>query len=166
MKDQVDVILAQWKRERPDIDTSPMGTIGRISRAAQYIEKSLRENFRRYGLSNADFDVMATLRRSGPPYELTPTDLFSALMLTSGTMTNRLDRLEKAGFVLRRPNPKDRRGILVGLTQEGEKLIDSVLETHSTTEQQLLSHLTDAEKTHLNGLLRKLLLSFGDKATS
>ena len=143
-----------------------MGTIGRISRAAQYIEKALRENFRRYGLSNADFDVMATLRRSGNPYELTPTDLFSALMLTSGTMTNRLDRLEKAGFVIRRPNPKDRRGILVGLTQEGKKLTDSVLETHSTTEKQILSHLTSDEVAHLNGLLRKLLVSFGDRATS
>ncbi|MEM7798592.1 MAG: MarR family transcriptional regulator [Chloroflexota bacterium] len=166
MKDQVDAILAQWKRERPDLDTSPMAALGRISRASQYIEKALRKNFRQYGLSNADFDVLATLRRSGEPFELTPTDLFSALMLTSGTMTNRLDRLEEAGFVSRRPNPQDRRGILVGLTQAGKRLIDSAVETHLTQEEALLSHLSADEISDLSRLLRKLLLALGDRAGS
>ena len=163
-QDQVDVILRQWSRERPDLDPAPMGVIGRISRAARYLDQFLQQNFAQFGLNSGDFDVLATLRRHGAPYQLTPTALFSSLMLSSGAMTNRLDRLENAGYIERKPHPSDRRGTLVTLTDQGLEVIDGVVGAHVANEQQLLSSLTADEQTLLAALLRKILLSFGDDA--
>jgi DNA-binding MarR family transcriptional regulator len=161
-QDQVDAILNQWSQERPDLNPSPMGVIGRISRASRYIEQFLQKNFARFGLNGGEFDVLATLRRNGAPYQLTPTALFKSMMLSSGAMTNRLDRLEKAGYIERKPDPNDRRGALVTLTDRGLELIDLAVAAHITHEQQLLSSLTSEEQKLLADLLRKLLLSFGD----
>lgn len=161
-QDQVDLILKQWSQERPDLDPSPMGVIGRISRASRYIDQFLQKNFVQFGLISGDFDVLATLRRNGAPYQLTPTALFSSLMLSSGAMTNRLDRLENAGHIERKPHPNDRRGTLVTLTKQGLELIELVVVAHIAHEQQILSSLTSDEQKVLADLLRKILLSFGD----
>ena len=163
-QDQVDFILKQWSHERPDLDPSPMGVIGRISRASRYIDKFLQKNFARFGLNSGDFDVLATLRRNGAPYQLTPTGLFISMMLSSGAMTNRLDRLENAGYIERKSHPNDRRGTLVTLTDQGLEVIDLVIATHIAHEKQILSSLTSDEQKGLADLLRKLLLSFGDDA--
>lgn len=163
-QDQVDLILKQWSHERPDLDPSPMGVIGRISRASRYIDQFLQKNFAQFGLNSGDFDVLATLRRSGAPYQLTPTALFSSLMLSSGAMTNRLDRLENAGYIERKPHPNDRRGTLVTLTNQGLEVIDLVVVAHIAHEQKILSSLTSDEQKVLADLLRKILLSFGDDA--
>jgi DNA-binding MarR family transcriptional regulator len=161
-QDQVDSILKQWSQERPDLDPSPMGVIGRISRASRYIEQLLQKNFTRFGLNGGEFDVLATLRRNGAPYQLTPTALFSSMMLSSGAMTNRLDRLEKTGYIERKPDPNDRRGTLVTLTDQGLELVDLAVAAHIAYEQELLASLTSKEQKLLAELLRKLLLSFGD----
>jgi DNA-binding MarR family transcriptional regulator len=164
--DQVDMILAQWARERPDLDPSPMGVIGRISRAERYIDQALLQIFSKYKLGRGEFDVLATLRRAGPPFRLTPTALYSALMLSSGAMTNRIDRLERAGLVERLPDPTDRRGTLVGLTSSGQKVIDHAIGAHLANETRLLSGLTGEERAVLAALLRKLLLSLGDRLSA
>lgn len=161
-QDQVDFILKQWSRERPDLDTSPMGVIGRISRVSRYTDQFLQKNFAKFGLNSGLFDVLTTLRRSGRPYQLTPTALYSTLMLSSGAMTNRLDRLENAGYIERQPHPQDRRGTLVTLTKQGMEVIDVVVVSHAACEQQILSSLTSEEQKVLADLLPKLLLSFDD----
>ena len=158
-QDGVELILEQWAKERPDLDASPMGVIGRIFRLSHLFQQAVQEVFSGYGLHRGEFDVLATLRRSGKPYRLTPTELSNALMVSSGGMTNRLDRLEKAGLVARQPDPNDRRGSLVRLTQEGLDLVDEVVTEHVTNEQRLLSALKDTEQAELAEQLRKLLLS-------
>jgi DNA-binding MarR family transcriptional regulator len=158
-QDHVDSIIAQWRRERPDLDPSPMGVIGRISRAERTLGRSLEAVFTQFGLNRGEFDVLATLRRSGPPFRLTPTGLFTDLMLSSGAMTNRLDRLEQAGLIVRTPDPADRRGILVGLTDHGRALVDAAVAAHLENEHRLLAALTLAEREQLAHLLRKLLQS-------
>src|SRR5579863_10070674 len=125
MQDRIDRILAQWKRERPDLDTKAMGLVGRVQRAAAALRPRLDETHAGCGLQGESFDVLASLRRSGRPYQLTPTQLYREMMLTSGAMTNRIDRLEEAGLVSRRRDPQDRRGTLVRLTAKGKALIDS-----------------------------------------
>jgi DNA-binding MarR family transcriptional regulator len=157
--DHVDAILEQWRRERPDLDPSPMGVIGRIARAARVLGRALDTTFADFGLNGGEFDVLATLRRAGPPYRLTPTALFTDLMLSSGAMTNRLDRLEQAGLIARIPDPSDRRGTLVGLTTRGQELIDAALVVHLANEQRLLSALSFEEQAQLAQLLRTLLCS-------
>jgi DNA-binding MarR family transcriptional regulator len=162
MRDRIDQILAQWKRERPDLDTQPMGLVGRIQRAAATLRPRLDETHARSGLQGDSFDVLASLRRSGAPYQLTPTELYREMMLSSGAMTNRIDKLEEAGFVTRKPDPDDRRGTLVRLTAKGKALIDSATEKHVANEAELLCALSPREAQHLNELLRKLLLHLGD----
>jgi DNA-binding MarR family transcriptional regulator len=157
--DHVDRILQQWARERPDLDVSPIGVIGRISRASRRLERVLARNFARFGLTNASYDVLASLRRAGPPYRLSPTQLYHSLMISSGTMTNRIDQLERAGLVTRLPDPTDRRGVMVELTPQGRELVDAVVEAHAATELGLVSVLTDEEKECLSATLRKLLLT-------
>lgn len=164
--DHVDRILQQWAQERPDLDVSPIGVIGRISRASRRLERALARNFGRFGLTNASYDVLAALRRVGSPYRLSPTQLYSSLMISSGTMTNRIDQLERAGLVTRVPDPTDRRGILVELTPQGLELVDTVVAAHAATEQRLVSVLTDEEKAVLVGTLRKLLLALERDGTS
>jgi DNA-binding MarR family transcriptional regulator len=158
--DAVDVILAQWKRERPDLDVSPMGIIGRMGRLSKHLERAIQNTFAEFGLSIAEFDVLAALRRSGSPYQLSPTELFNTLMVSSGTMTHRIDCLEKSELVRRRPDPKDRRGILIELTNEGLSLIEAAVEAHVVNEHSVLRVLEESERKTLTRLLRKLLASF------
>jgi DNA-binding MarR family transcriptional regulator len=162
MKDRIDRILTQWKRERPDLDTRAMGLIGRVQRAAAALRPKLDRIHDRSGLQGDTFDVLAALRRSGPPYQLSPTQLYREMMLTSGAMTNRIDRLETAGLVVRRPDPNDRRGTLVRLTAKGKTLVDAATSMHVANEERLVSALGAREQQTLNELLRRLLVSLGD----
>ena len=162
MPDRIDAILAQWKRERPELDTSPMGLVGRIQRAASALRPRLDATHERSGLAGDSFDVLASLRRSGPPYQLTPTDLYREMMLSSGAMTNRIDKLEAAGLVARKPDPDDRRGTLVRLTAKGKALIDAATDAHVANERALLAALNAKEQQQLGDLLRKLLIQLGD----
>ena len=158
MEDGVDLILEQWRRERPDLDPSPIGVIGRISRLARELEQRLEVVYREHGLEPGWHDVLATLRRSGPPYRLRPSEFTGALMLTSSGTTKRLDRLEQAGLITRAPDPDDRRGTQIALTPAGRQLIDAVTAAHLDNERELLSSLNAAEQQQLADLLRKLRL--------
>lgn len=155
--DRVDTILEQWARERPDLDSSPMGPIGRIKRCAALLEQRLEECFARFGMSLWEFDVLATLRRSGAPFCLTPTALFSTLMVTSGTMTHRMKSLETRGLVQRLPNPQDARSMLVQLTDQGLELIDRAVEAHLDNERAMLAPLPAAKLAELDHRLSQLL---------
>ena len=157
--DGVDAILEQWRHERPDLDTSPIGVIGRISRLSREIERRLEPVYAASGLEPGWYDVLATLRRAGPPYRLRPTDFAATLMLTSSGTTKRLDRLEAAGYITREPDPSDRRGVLITLTPEGHSLVDEAAVKHMANERRILSGLTAAEQRQLAGLLRKLNLT-------
>jgi DNA-binding MarR family transcriptional regulator len=157
-RDGVDLILEQWQRERPDLDASPIGVIGRISRLARELEQRLEPVYAEQGLEPGWYDVLATLRRSGPPYRLRPSEFTGALMLTSSGTTKRLDRLEQAGLVARTPDPHDRRGTLITLTAAGRELVDAASDAHLANEHRLLEALTDGERQRLADLLRKLLL--------
>ena len=155
--------IEQWARERPDLDVTPMLVLGRLNEASSLIARErLAPLFARFGLQAGEFDVLATLRRSGQPYALTPTALYEATMVTSGAMTNRLDRLEKAGLILRGPHPNDRRGIVVQLTEQGLALIDEALTAHVANEHEILAGLTQAERETLALLLGKLIGSLVD----
>ncbi|TIQ33970.1 MAG: MarR family transcriptional regulator [Mesorhizobium sp.] len=150
--------IEQWQKERPDLDVSPMGVIGRLSEAASLISRErLAPLFARFGLQQGEFDVLATLRRSGAPYALTPTELYEATMVTSGAMTARLDRLEKAGLIQRAPHPSDRRGVVVQLTEKGLALTNETLAAHVANEHEILSGLTGPERETLAHLLAKLI---------
>jgi DNA-binding MarR family transcriptional regulator len=157
-RDGVDLILEQWERERPDLDASPIGVIGRVSRLARELEQRLEPVYREHGLEPGWYDVLATLRRTGPPYRVRPTDFTNALMLTSSGTTKRLDRLEQAGLIMRTPDPDDRRGTLITLTAAGLRLVDKTSEAHLANERRLLGSLTEAEQRRLADLLRKLRL--------
>lgn len=155
--------VKQWARERPDLDVTPMLVLGRLNEASSLIARErLAPLFARFGLQAGEFDVLATLRRSGQPYALTPTALYEATMVTSGAMTNRLDRLEKAGLILRGPHPNDRRGIVVQLTEQGLALIDEALTAHVANEHEILAGLTQTERETLALLLVKLIGSLVD----
>lgn len=139
--DHVDRILAQWHRERPDLDVAPMGVIGRLKRLHDLVGSELCKVYEAHGLNAASFDVLATLRRSGEPYALSPSELINWTMVTSGTMTNRLDRLEAAGLIVRRRNPEDGRGFVIALTERGFALIDQVVTEHVANQHRLISDL-------------------------
>ena len=155
--DAVDRILEQWKRERPDLDCTPMGPFGRLKRCALLLEPRIEAAFLRHDLVRWEFDMLATLRRAGAPFILSPTQLFSTLMITSGTMTHRLKALEKRGFITRLPNPEDARSMLVALTPVGRERIDEAVETHVDNERQLLAGLSDSERLQLDQALRVLM---------
>lgn len=157
--DAVDTIQEQWRRERPDLDVSPMGVIGRIRRCSALLQPRLEDTFSRFGMTAWEFDVLATLRRSGQPYRMAPTALFSALMITSGTMTHRLQRLEANGLVQREPCSKDARSILVQLTPAGLELIDRAVAAHVDNERRILEMLSPAALLTLNEHLSALLLA-------
>lgn len=154
--DAVDTITAQWRRERPDLDSTPMEVIGRITRLAALIQRELERVFADYGLGGGEFDVLATLRRSGAP--LTPGQLSRSTMVTTGGMTKLLDRLEAQRLIRREPDPGDRRGRLIVLTDEGRTLIDRAVEAHLQNEQRLLADISEAERQDLAALLRELLI--------
>ncbi|WP_374264205.1 MarR family winged helix-turn-helix transcriptional regulator [Zoogloea sp.] len=155
--DAVDVILEQWRRERPELDPSPMGPIGRLARCAALLAPRLESCFAGFELSAWEFDMLAALRRAGAPYRLSPTELFSTLMVTSGTMTHRLKRLETRGLVTREPNAEDARSLLVQLTAAGLALIDQVVEAHIENERRILSPLPTAMLADLDTALCALL---------
>lgn len=158
--DAVDWILEQWQRERPDLDASPMAVMGRIARLAKHFERSIQATVSEFGLNPGEFDVLATLRRSGKPYQLSPTDLFNAMMVSSGTMTHRIDRLEQADLVKRIPDPGDRRGTLIQLTHKGFNVIEKATEAHVANGHRLLNTLKKKEREVLAELLHQLLMSF------
>lgn len=154
--DHVDLLLAQWARQRPDLDCTPMGVLGRVARMAAIAGREVNEELKECGLLGSDFDVLATLRRAGEP--LTPTQLYQSAMLSSGAMTARLDKLAERGLIERQAAPSDRRSLLVSLTAEGRELIDMAVERHVANERRLLAPLTDEEQTQLAGLLKRWLL--------
>jgi DNA-binding MarR family transcriptional regulator len=155
--DAVDTILAQWRREKPELDVGPMGAIGRLKRCAALIQRQLDQEFARFGLSGWEFDVLATLRRAGAPYRLAPTALFSTLMVTSGTMTHRLKGLEARGLVERQPNPEDARSLLVQLTDAGLALIEQALPAHVANEKHIMAALPPHDLATLDEALARLL---------
>ena len=158
-RDGIDLIVEQWRRERPELDPSPIAVIGRISRLARDLEPRMDRVQAASGLEPGWYDVLAALRRSGPPYRMRPTDFAGALMLTSSGTTKRLDRLERAGLVERAPDPQDRCGILISLTDAGRRLVDAATDAHLANEKRLLEGLTADEQRRLADLLRKLQLS-------
>lgn len=162
MGDHVDRVLEQWRTERPDLTADPMGVVGRIQRASRLLERGLSENFARHGLQLWEFDILATLRRAGPPYRLTAGALSDSAMVTSGAITNRIDRLEARGLVTRETDPENRRQVSITLTEEARGLVDDVLVGHVANEDRLLASLSAAEQRRLAALLRTLLIGLGD----
>jgi DNA-binding MarR family transcriptional regulator len=157
MTDAVDKILEQWANERPEIDVSAMGLIGRISRLERVLRPALDAVFTEHGLESWEFDVLATLRRSGTPYELVVGELLHSMMVTSGTMTNRIDRLVGRGLVERRSAADDRRLVIVKLSETGRTLIDRVLPAHATNLSRLVSGLTEPDRAELDRVLSVFL---------
>ncbi|NIJ39759.1 DNA-binding MarR family transcriptional regulator [Parvibaculum indicum] len=158
--DQIDRILDQWRAERPDLDVAPMGTIGRMKRLTAHLAQGMERVFTAHGLNAASFDVLATLRRAGEPYALSPSELIEWTMVTSGTMTNRLDRLEQTGFITRRRNPEDGRGFVIALTEKGHKLIDKAVTAHVENQHAMVEVLSENERKTLDRLLGKWLGAF------
>lgn len=155
--DDIDRIVAQWNRERPDLDVAPMALIGRLGRLREKIVREQEKVFARFGLNSAGFDVLATLRRHGPPYALSPGALMDSMMITSGTVTNRIDQLEKAGLVSRETNPDDRRSMIVALTPAGLKLIDEAVTAHVENQHRVVTPLSPPERLALDRLLSHFL---------
>lgn len=151
--DHLDLVLAQWARERPDLDVGPMGLIGRVLRLSRHLMREMEATLAGHGLNFASFDVLATLRRAGPPFALSPQDLLGTMMITSGTMTHRVDQLEKAGLVRRRPNPEDRRSVFITLTPAGMGRVDAVLAAHVATQARLVAGLDAGQRAVLSPLL-------------
>lgn len=160
-QDSVDRIVEQWHAVRPDLDSSPIEIVGRVSRLARLLERRLEENFARHDIESWMYDVLATLYRGGPPHELTAGTLQRRTMITTGAMTNRIDRLESRGFV-ERARTDDRRVVLVRLTDAGRACVESVVEAHLATERELLAPLNERSRRQLAGLLRTLLLGLDD----
>lgn len=158
-RDRVDEMVEQWQGERGDLSLGAMATIGRLGRLHAVGGRIIEDGMATHGLSIADFDVLAALRRSGPPYELKPTDLSRTLMLSPAGMTSRLDRLEKMGLIERRMAPGDRRSFLVRLNDAGFAKVDEAVTAHVAREEEMLSALTAAERGQLDAILRKLLRS-------
>lgn len=155
--DHVERILTQWRQERPDLEIAPMGTIGWIKQLNQQLTQGMERTWSVYDLNGASFDVLATLRRSGSPYALSPGDLMASTMVTSGTMTHRIDQLVKAGLVERVRNPKDGRSFVISLTPRGHALIDEAVTAHVETQAKLVSVLTVEQRAQLDDLLRQFL---------
>ncbi|MEA2684579.1 MAG: hypothetical protein QOK05_2907 [Chloroflexota bacterium] len=158
-EDAIDRIVAEWNRERPDLDVSPTLVLQRITRLYLLQSASFAEVFARFGITFGEYEVLAALVRSGTPHRLTPGQLTGAMVLSSGAMTNRIDKLERMGLVERLADPKDRRGTLVSLTDRGRRVVDEALHEHLANEERLLSGLSAADRRQLEQLLRKLLVS-------
>ncbi|MEV4311286.1 MarR family transcriptional regulator [Actinocrispum sp. NPDC049592] len=162
MRDAVDTIIDQWRAERPDLDPRPMGVTVRAARLAALLERGMDDTLAGHGLAGWEFEVLASLRRNGSPFEMTVGQLLATMMISSGTMTHRLDRLEKRRLVVRAKDPHDRRGIRVRLTADGRELADEVVGTHLNRERELIAGLDVEGQQQLAELLRKLLLSLND----
>lgn len=158
--DHVDQIKAQWREQRPDLDVEPMGIIGRMARLTRHLQAEHDRIFERHGLNNAGFDVLATLRRAGPPHALTPKQMLASAMISSGTMTNRLDRLEEAGLIRRSPDPADGRGVLIQLTEAGLAKVDATVTDHVQNQQAMIAALPPAQRQQLDAALTAWLAAF------
>ncbi|MFZ5871446.1 MAG: MarR family winged helix-turn-helix transcriptional regulator [Actinomycetota bacterium] len=159
-QDEVDRIVAAWRRERPDLDVAPLGVLSRVTRLARHLDRARRAAFADHDLESWDFDVLSALRRAGSPYQLSPGQLVTQTLVTSGTMTNRIDRLVARGLVERHPDPVDRRGVLVRLTRDGLARVDAALADLLERERELLADLDEAEQDVLSGMLRRLVAPF------
>jgi DNA-binding MarR family transcriptional regulator len=160
VSDEVDEIVARWQSERPDLDVRPLQVLSRVSRLARHLDRARRAAFAAHGLETWEFDVLSALRRQGPPYQLSPGALIRATLVTSGTMTNRIDRLAAAGLVSRRRDPQDKRGVLVQLTGDGLRTVDNAFAALLAGEEALLTGLDAGQQEQLAGLLRILLVPF------
>ena len=160
MRDEVDEVTEAWARVRPDLDLAPVAVFSRISRLARHLDLARREAFTRHGIESWEFDVLAALRRAGEPYQLSPGRLLRETLVTSGTMTNRVDRLTARGYVERHPDPADRRGVIVRLTPAGRTAVDAAFEELLAAEADLLADLSPRDRDRLAGLLRPLLAPF------
>jgi len=161
--DEVDRIVDAWQQERPDLDVAPLQVLSRVSRLARYLDIARREAFAATDLEPGEFDVLAALRRAGKPYALTPSALMSQNLVTSGTMTNRIDRLEFKNLVARLPDPKDGRGVLVQLTQSGKSAVDRALDELLAREKSLLATVSKADRDKLANVLRDIVLPFDEE---
>lgn len=161
-EDEVDRIVAAWGRERPDLDFAPLDVLSRVDRLARHLDRARRQAFDAAGMEPWEFDVLSALRRAGGPYELSPKALLQQTLVTSGTMTNRVDRLAARGLVARRTDPRDGRGILVSLTAAGRTAVDAAIADLLRAERSILSGVTANEQSQLAGLLRRLILGLGD----
>jgi DNA-binding MarR family transcriptional regulator len=159
-RDEVDRLVSAWRRERPDLDVSPLEVLSRVTRLARHLDRARRTAFAERGLETWEFDVLSALRRTGPPYQLSPGQLLTQTLVTSGTMTNRIDRLAAKGLVVRGPDPNDRRGVLVRLTDSGRELADSALTGLLKNERELLAALPEERLEILGDLLRELTVQF------
>ena len=159
-RDEVDDLIAAWRQQRPDLDVAPLQVLSRVSRLARHLDIARRGAFAAHGLESWEFDVLSALRRAGPPFQLTPGALLRATLVTSGTMTNRIDRLASAGLVYREPDPSDRRGVLVTLSERGRSVVDAALTDLLDRERALLAALDDDQRPALADLLRTLLVPF------
>ncbi len=157
-------MVEEWARVEPDLDVSPMAIIGRVSRLSRLIDRRLGENFARHGVDDWMYDVLATLYRIGEPWELSPTDLVNRTMVTTGAMTNRIDRLVERGLVTRRRSADDRRRVVVALTDEGRHLVEAASPDHYRFENDLIAALSPQQRTELEQTLRALLISLGDRS--
>ena len=160
MQDEVDELAEAWARERPDLDLAPVAVFSRITRLARHLDLARRAAFTHHRIESWEFDVLAALRRAGAPYDLSPGRLLRETLVTSGTMTNRVDRLAARGLVARSPDPTDRRGVLVRLTSEGRHTVDAAFEELLTAESALLADLPHVDREHLADLLRTLLTPY------
>ncbi|MGH3472521.1 MAG: MarR family winged helix-turn-helix transcriptional regulator [Nocardioidaceae bacterium] len=160
--DEVDRLVDAWQRERPDLDVSPMQVLSRVTRLARHLDLARRHAFAERHLETWEFDVLTALRRAGAPYELSPGSLIRETMVTSGTMTNRVDRLEDKGLVARRPDPHDRRGVLVRLTKSGRASVDAALQGLLEQERMLLDRLSPNQRVTLASLLRSVVSPFDE----
>ena len=160
LRDEVDELMAAWRAQRPDLDIEPMQVLSRISRLARHLDIARRGAFADHGLETWEFDVLSALRRQGPPFQLTPGALIRATLVTSGTMTNRIDRLVRKGLVRRGPDPRDKRGVLVTLTEQGVARADAALADLLRRERVLLAGLDGGERQQLADLMRILLAPF------
>lgn len=159
-RDEVDRLVSAWRRERPDLDVSPLEVLSRVNRLARHLDRARRTAFAERGLETWEFDVLSALRRAGSPYQLSPGQLLTQTLVTSGTMTNRIDRLAAKGLVVRGPDPSDRRGVLVRLTDAGRELADTALTALLKSERELLAALPEKRLSELAGLLRELTTQF------
>jgi DNA-binding MarR family transcriptional regulator len=159
-RDEVDDLVAAWRIQRPDLDVEPLQVLSRVSRLARPLDIARRSAFTSHGLESWEFDVLSALRRIGPPFQLTPGALLRATLVTSGTMTNRIDRLTARGLVRREPDPADRRGVLVTLTGQGEIVVDAALADLLESERKLLAGLSEQQRQALANMLRTLLAPF------
>jgi DNA-binding MarR family transcriptional regulator len=162
LRDEVDDLVAAWRQQRPDLDVAPLQVLSRVSRLARHLDIARRGAFAAHGLESWEFDVLSALRRAGPPFQLTPGALLRATLVTSGTMTNRIDRLAAAGFVSREPDPRDRRGVLVTLSERGKEAVDAAFIDLLEREHALLASLGEDQRQVLADLLRTLLIPFDE----